>query len=65
MSQDHVFTLISRWLTFSSTVNLCNINCIIFSDMRCPFGPPIVMIVAQSIGVNTKKIMKMACKNLL
>ena len=42
MSRHYVFTVISRWSTFSSTVNLCNINCVIFSDTHCSFGPPIM-----------------------
>ena len=65
MSRHYVFTVIFRWSTFSSTVNLCNINCVIFSDRHCSFGPP---IVAQSISCGgrcrTSKIMKMECKNL-
>ena len=40
MSRHYVFTVIFRWSTFSSTVNLCNINCVIFSDTHCSFGPP-------------------------
>ena len=49
MSRDYLydFTLIFRWSTFSSTVNLCNINCIICSDTHSSFGPP---IVAQSMS---------------
>ena len=49
MSRDYLFdfTLISRLSTFSSTVNLCNINCVICSDTHCSFGPP---IVAQSMS---------------
>ena len=42
MSRHYVFTVNFRWSTFSSTVNLCNINCIIFSDTHCSFGPPIL-----------------------
>ena len=47
MSRHYVFAVISRWSTFSSTVNLsninlCNINCVIFSDTHCSFGPPIL-----------------------
>ena len=42
MRRHYVFTLISRWSTFSSTVNFCNINCVIFSDTHCSFGPPIL-----------------------
>ena len=48
MRRHYVFTVICRWSTFSSTVNVCNINCVIFSDTHCSFGPPI--IVAQSIS---------------
>ena len=29
MSRHYVFTVIFRWSTFTSTVNLCNINCVI------------------------------------
>ena len=48
MRRHYVFTEISRWSTFSSTVNLCNINCVIFSDnaMFLRSAP----IVAQSIS---------------
>ena len=42
MSWHYVFTAIFRWSTFSSTINLCNINCVIFSDTHCSFGPPIL-----------------------
>ena len=45
MRWHYVFTVISRWSTFSSTVNVCNINCVIFSDTHCSFagfGPPIL-----------------------
>ena len=58
MSQDYVydFTLISRWSTFSDSVSLCNINCVIFSDTHRSFGPPIV----GQLGVRTGKITKMA-----
>ena len=42
MRRHYVFTVISRWSTFSSTVNVCNINCVIFSDKHCSFGPPIL-----------------------
>ena len=41
MRRHYVFTVISRWSTFSSTVNVCNINCVIFSDTHCSFGPPL------------------------
>ena len=41
MRRHYVFTVISRWSTFSFTVNFCNINCAIFSDTHCSFGPPI------------------------
>ena len=41
MGRHYVFTVISRWSTISSTVNLCNLNCVIFSDTHCSFGPPI------------------------
>ena len=40
MSRQYVFTVIFRWWTFSSTVNLRNINCVIFSGTHCSFGPP-------------------------
>ena len=39
MSRHYVFTVIFRWSTFSSTVNLCNINCVIFSDTHCSHSP--------------------------
>ena len=42
MRRHYVFTVNSRWSTFSSTVNLCNINCVIFSDTHCSFGLPIL-----------------------
>ena len=41
ISRHYVYTVISRWLTFSSTVNLCYINCVIFRDPHCSFVPPI------------------------
>ena len=42
MGRHYVFIVISRWSTFSCTVNLCNINCVIFSDTHRSFGPPIL-----------------------
>ena len=58
MSRHYVFTVIFRWSTFSFTVNLCNINCVIFSNTHCSFGPPTLR------GCGTSKIMKMECQNL-
>ena len=49
MNRHYVFTVIFRWSTFSSTVNLCNIN--------CSFGTPMQ-------GCQTSKIMKMECQHL-
>ena len=48
MRRHYVFTVIYRWSIFSSTVNLCNINCVIFSDTYCSFGPPIFMMLWHS-----------------
>ena len=48
----YVFTVISRWSTFSSTVNVCNINCVIFSDTDCSFGPPILWHSPFHAGVS-------------
>ena len=48
----YVFTVVSRWLTFSSTVNVCNINCVIFSDTHCSFGPPILWHSPFHAGVS-------------
>ena len=42
MRRHYVFTVISRSSPFSSTVNVCKINCVIFSDTHCSFGPPIL-----------------------
>ena len=59
MSRHYVFTVISRWSTFSSTVNLCNINCVIFSDTHCSLGPPIISDnVAQSISCGGVVLLK-------
>ena len=35
MRRHYVFTVISRWSTFPSNVNVCNINCVVFSDTHC------------------------------
>ena len=64
MSRHYVFTVIFRLSTFSSTVNLCNINCVIFSDTHCSFGPPIYIVAHFMRGCRTSKIMKMECQNL-
>ena len=68
MRWHYVFTVISRWSTFSSTVNVCNINCVIFSDTHCSFagfGPPILWHSPFHAGCQcTSKIMKMECQNL-
>ena len=66
MRRHYVFTEISRWSTFSPTVNLCNINCVIFSDTHCSFGPPIDGGTVHFMrGCQcTSKIMKMECQNL-
>ena len=52
MRRHYVFTVISRWSTFSSTVNMCNINCVIFSDTHCSFGPPILWHSPFHAGVS-------------
>ena len=52
MRRQYVFTVISRWSTFSSTVNVCNINCVIFSDTHCSFGPPILWHSPFHAGVS-------------
>ena len=52
MRRHYVFTVISRWSTFSSTVNVCNINCVIFSDTHCSFGPPILWHSPFHAGVS-------------
>ena len=52
MNQHYVFTAIFRWSTFSSTVNLCNINWFIFSDTHCSFGPPILWHSPFHTGVS-------------
>ena len=49
MRRHYVFTVISRWSTYSSTVNLCNINCVIFSYRHALFLRS-AHIVAQSIS---------------
>ena len=65
MSRHYVFTVIFWWSTFSSTVNLCNINCVIFSDTHCSFGPPPYCGTVHFMrGCRTSKIMKMECQNL-
>ena len=52
MRQHYVFTVISRWSTFSSTVKVCNINCVIFSDTHSSFGPPILWHSPFHAGVS-------------
>ena len=52
MSRHYVSTVIFRWSTFSSTVNLCNINCVIISDTQCSFGPPILWHSPFHAGVS-------------
>ena len=52
MRRHYVFTVISRWSTFSSTVNVCNINCVIFSDTHSSFGPPILWHSPFHAGVS-------------
>ena len=52
MRRHYDFTVISRWSTFSSTVNVCNINCVIFSDTHCSFGPPILWHSPFHAGVS-------------
>ena len=52
MRRHYVFTVISRWSTFSSTVNVCNINCVIFSDTHCSFGPSILWHSPFHAGVS-------------
>ena len=64
MRRHYVFTVISRWSTFSSTVNVCNINCVIFSDTHCSFGPPSGTVHFMRGCQCTSKIMKMECQNL-
>ena len=64
MSRHYVFTVIFRWSTYSSTVNLCNINCVIFGDTHCSFGPPTLWHSPFHAGCRTSKIMKMECQNL-
>ena len=67
MSRHYVFTVISRWSTFSSTVNFCNNNSVIFSDTHCSFGPPIMWHSPFPFPFRvccTSKIMKMECHNL-
>ena len=66
LRRHYVFTVIYRWSTFSSTVNLCNINCVIFSDTLCSFGPPLYCGTVHFMrGCQcTSKIMKMECQNL-
>ena len=45
-----LYSNFSTWSTFSSTVNFCNINCVIFSDTHCSFGPPILWHSSISCG---------------
>ena len=52
MRQHYVFTVISRWSTFSSTVKVCNINCVIFSDTHSSFDPPILWHSPFHAGVS-------------
>ena len=52
MRRHYVFTVISRWSTYSSTVNVCNINCVIFSDTHSSFGPPILWHSPFHAGVS-------------
>ena len=58
MRRHYVFTVISRWSTFSSTVNLCNIHCVIFSDTHCFFGPPILWHSPFHAGVSVYVLVK-------
>ena len=66
MRRHYVFTVISRWSTFSSTVDVCNIKCVIFSDTHCSFRPPLYCGTVHFMrGCQcTSKIMKMECQNL-
>ena len=51
MRRHYDFTVISRWSTFSSTINLCNIN--LFSVTRTvPSGPPILWHSPFHAGVS-------------
>ena len=52
MRRHYVLTVISRWSTFSSTVNVYNINCVIFSDTHSSFGPPILWHSPFHAGVS-------------
>ena len=52
MSRHYVFTVIFLWSTFSSTINLCNINCVGFSDTHCSYGPPILWHSPFHAGVS-------------
>ena len=52
MRRHYVFTVISRWSTFSSTVDVCNIRCVIFSDTHCSFRPPILWHSPFHAGVS-------------
>ena len=52
MRRHNVFTVISRWSTFSSTVNVCNINCVIFSDTHCSVSQPILWHSPFHAGVS-------------
>ena len=52
MSRYYVFTIILWWSTFSSTINLCNINCVGFSDMHCSYGLPILWHSPFHAGVS-------------
>ena len=64
MSWHYVVTLISCWSTFSSTVNLCNINCVIFSDTHSSFWSAHCGTVHFMWGCRTSKIIKMECQTL-
>ena len=52
MSRHYVFTVTFRWSTFSSTINLCNINCVGFSETHCSYGPPILWHSPFHAGVS-------------
>ena len=49
MRWHYVFTVISRWSTFSSSVNVCNIK---LCDTHCSFGPPILWHSPFHAGVS-------------
>ena len=62
MRWHYVFTVISRWSTFSSSVNVCNINCV---TRTVPSVRPYCGTVHFMRGCQcTSKIMKMECQNL-